>query len=127
MTFNCKGKDVCKHLIAFMNLKDLPDRDISEEQAQLLKAAGWSGKKLSPPDRPEQRKRKKLPNIHDPARKPQPQAATHVDDHKRYASMTPEEILRETPQKKLETYARRGAPLAIVEVARRKAEQAVSA
>jgi hypothetical protein len=37
--------------------------------------------------------------------------------------MTPEQIIRETPQEKLETYARRGAPLAKAELARRIAEQ----
>lgn len=127
MTYRCKGKEICKHGQIFLSLDDYPSKPIDTDMEQLLKAAGWAGKKLSPPDRPEQRRRPKLPNIHDPARKPQPQAATRADQHKRYASMTPEEIIRETPQEKLETYASRGAPLAITEVERRIAEQEVSA
>jgi hypothetical protein len=121
MTFNCKGKEVCKHLIAFMNLKDLPDKDISEDQTQLLKAAGWAGKKLSPPDRPEQRKKTKLPSVHDPDRKPTKQAST------RYEGMTPAEIIAEMPPDELERNARRGSALARIEVERRQAARAGSA
>jgi hypothetical protein len=128
MRMRCKGKEVCKHLIQFMNLENLPDKDISEDMAQLLKAAGWSGKTLTPPDRPETRKRQKLPNIKDPARKPAPQAAQREKAKKAYKGMTPEQIIKETPQAKLETYARRGAPLAITELTRRMAvKEAVSA
>jgi hypothetical protein len=128
MRMRCKGKEVCKHLIQFMNLENLPDKDISEEMAQLLQAAGWSGKTLTPPDRPENRKRQKLPNIKDPARKPAPQAAQREKSKEAYKGMTPEQIIKETPQAKLETYARRGAPLAIAELTRRMVEkEAVSA
>ena len=63
--------------------------------------------------------RHNLPNIHDPARKPTPQAAQRAEQKQSYIGKTPEQIIRETPQKKLETYARRGAPLAIAEKARR--------
>lgn len=56
-----------------------------------------------------------LPNIHDPARKPTLQAAQRAERKQSYIGKTPEQIIRETPQKKLETYARRGAPLAIAE------------
>jgi len=127
MTFNCKEKLVCKHLIQFMNLKDHPDKDISEEMAQLLKAAGWSGKVLTPPDSPENRRQKpKLPNIKDPARKPLPQAATRAEKMKKYASMTPEQIIAEMDGEELKRNARRGAPMAIAEMARRKTAEAVS-
>lgn len=119
MTFNRKGKEVCKHLEKFMRLKDLSLPDISEDMAQLMKAAGWSGSVLTPPDRPENRKRQKLPNIKEPTRKPAPQAATRQERKKTYEGMTPEQIIKETPQAKLETYARRGAPLAIAELTRR--------
>lgn len=128
MTFNCKEKSVCKHLEKFMRLKDLPDRDISKEDRQILKAAGWAGSTLTPPDRPEQRNiRTRLPNIHDPARKPGKQAATRAEKIKRYESMTPEQIIAEMPAGELEKNARRGAPMAIAELTRRLAEQAVSA
>jgi len=120
MTYNCKGKEICKHLIHFMNRENLPDRNISEEMVQLLQAAGWSGKVLTPPDRPENRRRKpKLPNVHDPARKPGWQAATRAERMKRYASMTPKQIVAEMDGKELERNARRGAPLAITELQRR--------
>lgn len=127
MTYHCKGKEACKHVQIFGTLNNLPSTPIDEDMEQLLKAAGWTGRKLHPP---AQAKKPKLPNIHDPARKPQPQAASRADQRKTYASMTSEEILRETPQKKLETYARRGAPLAIAEVQRRMVlaeQEAVSA
>ena len=120
MTYRCKPPyDVCKHLIAFARLPDVPTAPLSPIYEQLLRAAGWTGSNLHPPT-----KKKKLPNIHDPARKPGKQAATRAEQHKRYASMTPEEIIRETPQAKLETYATRGAPMAIKEVQRRLAEGA---
>jgi len=129
MTFRCKEKEVCKHLIQFMMLKnphDLPE--IHEDMAQLLKAAGWSGSVLTPPDRPETRKRKpKLPNIHDPDRKTQPQATTRAEKHKKYTSMTPEQIIAEMGGKELERNARKGGVLAIAELARRESERAVSA
>lgn len=118
MTYRCKGKEICKHGQIFLSLDDYPTNPIDEAMAQLLKAAGWIGARLHPPDLPKKAK-KKLPNIHDPARKPQPQAAQRHEQMKRYETMTPEEIIRETPQEKLETYARRGAPMAIVEVQRR--------
>ena len=125
MTFSCTNKKVCKHLIQFMNLKDIPDKDITHEFRELLEAAGWSGTVLTPPDRPENRKRQKLPNIHDPARKPAPQAATRAEKMKRFESMTPEQIIAEMDGKELEQNARRGAPMAIAEVQRRMAAGAV--
>lgn len=63
---------------------------------------------------------KKIP-IHDPTRTTTPQAAARADRRKRYSSMTPEEILRETPDRELNRYVRRGAPLAIAEQERRMA------
>ena len=116
MTYRCKGDEACKHIQILCTLNDLPSKPIDADMEQLLKAAGWTGHKLHPP---AQAKKPKPPNIHDPARKPQPQAATRADQHKRYASMTPEQIIRETPQEMLETFAKRGAPLAIAEVQRR--------
>jgi hypothetical protein len=128
MTFNCTGKEICKHLIRFMSLKELPSKPIDEEMAQLLIAAGWTGTTLTPPDHPSTRHQKRgRPNVHDPDRKPAPQAAKRAKSKKSYEGKTPEQIIRETPQKKLETYASRGAPMAIAEVARRAAEKEVSA
>ena len=121
MRMRCKGKEVCKHLIQFMNLKDLPDKDISGEFRELLEAAGWSGTVLKPPDRPENRQRQKLPNIKDPARKPAPQAAQRTEKKKTYAGMTAEQIVQGMDIKELERNARRGAPMAIAEVQRRMA------
>lgn len=128
MTYNCKGKEVCKHLIKFMLLKEMPDKEIKEDMAQLLKAAGWSGTPLTPPDRPENRRRKpKLPNIKDPARKPGKKAAERAERRAQYEKMTPQQIIEGMDRKELEQNARRGAPMAIAELARREAEQAVSA
>lgn len=128
MTFRCKGSEVCKHLIQFMMLKnphDLPE--ISEDMAQLLIASGWSGTPLTPPDRPENRRhRPRLPNIHDPARKPVPQATTRAEKRKRYESMTPAQIIAEMDDKELERNAHKGAPMAIAEMSRREAERKVS-
>lgn len=127
MTFRCTGKEVCKHLIQFMMLKnpqDLPG--IREDMAQLLHAAGWSGKVLTPPDRPEnRRKRPKLPNIHDPERKPVPKAAARAEKRDAYEKMTPDEIIRGMGAKELERNARKGGVMAIAELNRREAEKAV--
>ena len=126
MQKRCKGKEVCKHLIQFMNLQVLPDQDISTEFRELLEAAGWSGTVLKPPDRPENRQRQKLPNIQDPARKPAPQAAQRAKVKKEYEGRTAEQIVQGMDTKELERNARRGGLMAIAEVQRRKAE-AVSA
>ena len=129
MTFRCKEKEVCKHLIKFMllpNPQDLPN--IPEDMAQLLKAAGWSGRVLTPPDRPENRReRPRLPNIHDPERKPVPKAAERAERRSAYEKMTPEEIVRGMDSKELERNARKGGVLAVAELQRREAERAVSA
>ena len=127
MTYRCKEKEVCKHLTKFMSLDDTQFGDISEEMAELLQAAGWSGTPLTPPDRPENRSKKpKLPNIHDPERKPAPQAAQRAKVKKEYEGRTAEQIVQGMDTKELERNARRGGLMAIAEVQRRKAE-AVSA
>ena len=122
MTFRCQGNEVCKHLIQFMMLEnphDLPE--IGEDMAQLLIAAGWSGTPLTPPDRPENRRHKpRLPNIHDPARKPAKQAAKREASKKPYDGKTAEDIVREMDGKELERNARKGGVLAITEMNRRE-------
>ena len=127
MTFNCKGKEVCKHLEKFMRLKDLPSNPVDEEMIQLLEAAGWAGQKLTPPDRPGNRKKKRLPNIHDPDRKPVPQATQREKCKKSYDGKSAEEIVQAMDGKELERNARKGGVMAIKELARREAERAVSA
>jgi len=129
MTFGCKGKEVCKHLIKFLmleNPQELPG--IREDMAQLLIASGWSGVPLTPPDRPENRRhRPRLPNIQDPARQPVPKATERAERRAQYEKMTPEEIIQGMGATELEQNAKRGAPMAIAELARREAEQTVSA
>jgi len=129
MTYRCAGKEVCKHLIQFMmleNPQELPE--IREDMAQLLIASGWSGTPLTPPDRPENRRqRPRLPNIHDPERKPVQKAAARAKKRDAYEKMTPEEIIRGMDGKELERNARRGAPMAIAELNRREAERAKEA
>lgn len=128
MTYNCTGKEVCKHLIMFMRLENLPDRDISEEMRQLLEAAGWSGTTLTPPDHPSTRHQKSgRPNIRDPKRKPRTKAEERAERRAQYEMMTPEEIIQGMGETELEQNAKKGAPMAIAEMARREAERAVSA
>jgi hypothetical protein len=123
MTFNRTGKEVCKHLEKFMRIKDISLPDISEDMAQLLKAAGWSGSVLTPPDRPETRQRPRLPNIEEPARKPAPQAAQREKANKTYKGMTTEQIVRGMDIKELKRNARRGGIAAQAELTRRMAEK----
>jgi hypothetical protein len=127
MTYNRKGKEICKHGDKFMRLKDLPTKPIDEEMIQLLEAAGWSGTVLTPPDRPENRQRPRLPNIHDPERKPAPQAKQREKAKKTYKGMTTEQIVRGMDIKELERNARKGGVAAQAEMERREAERAVSA
>lgn len=141
MTHNCNGKEICKHLIGFMLLKNLPDKEISEEMAQLLRDAGWSGTPLTPPDRSTNRRRQPTPDIpeparkttppapdvQDPANKTTPPAPTKAELRAKYEKMTPEEIIRGMDKNELEINARRGAPMAIAELERREKERAVSA
>ena len=123
-----KGDDVCKHLVAFMKLENLPSKPIDADMGQLLKAAGWIGRKLHPPALPKPGK-KKLPNIPAPALKPAPTdaniatvpVATKADRMKRFDGMTPEQIIAEMDNATLKQNAGRGAPMAIAELERRKA------
>ena len=122
MRMRCKGKEVCKHLIQFMNQKDLPDKDISGEFRELLEEEGWSGTVLKPPDRPENRQRQKLPNIKDPARKPAPQATQRAKVKNEYEGRTAEQIVQGMNLKELERNARKGGVAAQAELSRREAE-----
>lgn len=135
MSFRKKGKEACKHAAAFMALPDISGlKGVDVGMEQLLRAAGWTGTILQPPKRPEQARRsmsgssrQRIPNIHDPDRKPGKKAATRAEKTEMYESMTPEEIMRNTSEKDLEIYAKKGAPLARKELQRREAEKAVSA
>lgn len=115
-----KGDDVCKHLVAFMELRDLPSKPIDADMGQLLKAAGWIGRKLHPPALPKPGK-KKPPNVHDHARKPVPQAATRATSKTKYESMTTEQILRSMDDTELRRNASKGGTAAIAELERRNA------
>lgn len=126
MTFRCKGNEACKHIQIFCTLNDLPTKPIDDGMRQLLTAAGWSGETLTPPDHPSTRHQKRgRPNAHDPARKPQPQAASRAEQKQSYAGKTPEQIIRATPIADLKKFAGRGAPMAIAELRRRETERAV--
>ena len=115
-----KGDDVCKHLVAFMELRDLPSKPIDPDMGQLLKAAGWIGRKLHPPALPKPGK-KKLPNTPTPALKPAPQTATKAERRNKFDGMTPAQIIAEMDNATLKQNAGRGAPMAIAELERRKA------
>ena len=128
MTFNCTGKEICKHLIRFMSLKELPSKPIDEEMAQLLEATGWSGATLTPPEHQSTGHQKRgRPNVHDPDQKPVPQAAQREKRKQSYDGKSAEDIVREMSGKELERNARKGGVAAIAETARREAERAVSA
>jgi len=123
-----KGDDVCKHLVAFMELRDLPSKPIDEGMGQLLKATGWIGRKLHPPALPKPGK-KKLPNTPAPALKPAPTirkspivpVATKAERRNKFDGMTPEQIIAEMDNATLKQNAGRGAPMALAELDRRKA------
>ena len=120
MTYRLKGNDACKHINAFYALKDYPLKPIDQETETLLKAAGWIGRKLHPPALPDPKKRKKLPNVKDPERKPQPQAAQRAAKYQSYEGKTAEQIVREMSLPELRRNARKGGPVAIAELQRRK-------
>ncbi len=120
MTYRLKGNDACKHLNAFYALKDYPSNPIDDDMAQLLKAAGWIGRKLHPPDLPKKAK-KKLPNIKSPERQPQPQAATRAQTHADYAGKTTEQIVRAMPDDEVRRNAGKGGVACVKELERRKA------
>lgn len=52
MTFHCKGNDVCKHLAVFNKRRDAPQKQITDDIAMQLLAAGWTGEpgNLKPPE-----------------------------------------------------------------------------
>ena len=120
MTYRLKGDDACKHIRNLAMLPELPLKPIDREMKELLEAAGWIGHKLHPPAPPSQ-KRKKLPNAHDPARKPQPQAATRARKHDEYAGKTTEQIVRAMPLKEVEKNAGKGGVACVAELRRRTA------
>ena len=122
MTNNCKGKEICKHLIGLMRLKNLPDKEISEDMAQLLRAAGWSGTQLTPPDRSTNRRIPPTPNVQDPTPTATPRAETKAERREKYEKMTPEEIIKGMDKNELVRNASKGAPMAIAELERREKE-----
>jgi hypothetical protein len=77
MTYRCTPPhDVCKHLIAFARLPDVPTAPLSPVYEQLLRAAGWTGERLHPPELKQEKK--KLPPLRDPARQESPRAASRA-------------------------------------------------
>ncbi len=129
MTYRCPGDEVCKHLIAFLNLDEYPLKPIDDEHRNALKAAGWTGTKLHPPknvqatkqDVPEQKR--KQPNIHDPERKPTQKANKRAETKQNYAGKTAEQMVRAMSDKELARNAKKGGVAAIAEVKRRAAEE----
>lgn len=116
MTYRLKENDVCKHLIAFARLPDVPMAPLSPVYEQLLRAAGWTGERLHPPE-PKQEK-KKLPPIHDPARQESSKAPARAAARTN-GSRSTDEIMAEMPLQKVKQNARRGASAAIAELEKR--------
>lgn len=124
MSHRCRAGEVCKHVIMFSNLPELPTTPVSDEIVALLMAAGWTGSNehLCPPTKAAQAQAPSIqPPIQDPERKPTTQAETQAERRRRYTSMTPEEIIEGMSDKDLKTNADRGAPMAIAELERRAA------
>jgi len=124
MSHRCRAGEVCKHVIMFSNLPELPTTPVSDEIAALLLAAGWTGSndQLCPPTKPAPAQAPKIrPPTQDPERKPTKQAETRAERRRRYEGMTPKEIIAGMSDKELKTSADRGAQLAIVEYERRVA------
>lgn len=124
---NMTGKQVCKHLIGFLELDEPPFKPAGPIYEEILKAQGWTGAKLHPPgyghrNGAAQNKGTPAPPLHDPERKPKPQAAQRATRKRSYDGMTPEEIIRETPLQKVQKYAKSGSQLAKDELKRREAE-----
>ena len=120
MTYRLKGNDACKHINAFYALEDYPLNPIDADMAQLLKAAGWIGSKLHPPDLPKPAKKKKLPHAKSPERKPQPQAATRAQKHDEFAGKTTEQIVRGMSNADVIRNAGRGGVACVAEKKRRE-------
>jgi hypothetical protein len=124
MSHRCRVGEVCKHVIMFSNLPELPTTPVSDEIAALLRAAGWTGSNehLCPPTKAAQAQApSRQPPIQDPERKPTTQAETRAERRERYGGMTPEEIIAGMSDKELKTNAARGAQMAIAELERRAA------
>jgi len=131
MTHGCKGKEVCKHLVKFMTLKDLSLPEISQDQRELLEAAGWSGTVLTPPQKQQQPKqqqpkqqqpKQQQPKVTEPAVKSQPQA-TRIGNREKYEGKTPAQIIAQMPLEELKRNARKGGVMAVAELQRRTAEE----
>ena len=120
MTYRCAPpRMVCKHIRNFVALKEYPTNPIDAGMAQLLKAAGWIGSKLHPPDLPKPTK-KKLPHAKSPERKPQPQAATRAQKHDEFAGKTTEQIVRGMSNADVIKNAAKGGVACIAEKKRRE-------
>lgn len=119
MTYRLKGNDACKHINAFYALVDYPLTPIDADMAQLLKAAGWIGSKLHPPDLPKPAK-KKLPHAKSPERQPQPQATTRAQAHDEYAGKSTDEIVRAMSNKDVIKNAAKGGVACVAEKKRRE-------
>jgi len=109
MTYRCAPPhDVCKHLIAFARLPDVPTSPLSPHLEQLIRAAGWTGERLHPPTPRESKK--KLPPTHDPARKAARNSSLSIAE--RVAAMDLQELTKN---------ANKGGTACIAELERREA------
>nr|QNO41560.1 hypothetical protein HEBJAHIM_00001 [Methanosarcinales archaeon ANME-2c ERB4]QNO42114.1 hypothetical protein INBEEEIC_00016 [Methanosarcinales archaeon ANME-2c ERB4]QNO42272.1 hypothetical protein CCKMDOMK_00001 [Methanosarcinales archaeon ANME-2c ERB4]QNO42480.1 hypothetical protein LBOOMNCC_00033 [Methanosarcinales archaeon ANME-2c ERB4]QNO42565.1 hypothetical protein MMDHCPHC_00001 [Methanosarcinales archaeon ANME-2c ERB4] len=116
MTYNCTPPyDVCKHLIAFARLPDVPTAPLSPAYEQLLRAAGWTGERLHPPNE----QKKKLPPLRDPARQESPRAASRAAD--RNSSSSVAERVAAMGLQELKRNAGKGGVACIAELERRMA------
>ena len=118
MTYRCKPpRDACKHIRGFVLLKEYPTNPIDAGMIQLLKAAGWIGAKLHPPDLPKKAK-KKLPHAKSPER--QPQAATRAQKSAQYAGKSTIEIVKAMSNEEVRKNAAKGGVACIAEKERRE-------
>ena len=119
MTYRCEPHYVCKHLLAFDRLPDVPTAPLSPAYEQLIRAAGWTGARLHPPDGPKA----KLPPLHDPARQESSRAAGRAAA--RNSSLSVADRVTAMGIDELKKNAGKGGVACVAELERRTAAEAV--
>ena len=123
MVHRCRDGEVCKHVIAFSHLSQLPVQPVPDEIAVLLRDQGWTGERLLlPPDDLAQETRE------EESTKPTHRTAYTEPEKKeqsaKYDGLTPAQMCEAMGDAELRQNVRRGGVAAIAELKRRTEKEA---
>jgi len=113
MIFRCRPGEVCKHVLAFGHLAQLPVQPVTDEIDGLLRAQGWTGERLLLPPV----EAAKEPETQEPET---PEPESPKQNKQRFDGLTPNQMCEAMDDEELNRNARRGGVAAIAEQKHRR-------